>query len=43
MVKPAAYREAVGFLEREFKFSERRACGVLGQARPSKLPISANL
>jgi putative transposase len=35
MVKPAAYREAVGFLEREFKFSERRACGVLGQARSS--------
>jgi putative transposase len=35
MVKPAAYREAVGFLQSEFEFSERRACGVLGHARSS--------
>ncbi len=35
MVKPAAYREAVGFLGQEFKFSQRRACRVLGQARSS--------
>jgi len=35
MVKPAAYRQAVGFLQSEMKFSERRACSVLGQARSS--------
>ena len=35
MVTPAAYREAVGFLQRELKFSERRACRVLGQGRSS--------
>jgi putative transposase len=35
MVKPAAYREAIGFLLSEFKFSERRACDVLGHARSS--------
>jgi Transposase len=29
MVKPAAYRQAVGFLRGEFEFSERRACTVL--------------
>jgi putative transposase len=35
MVKPAAYRQAVGLLQGEFKFSERRACSVLGQPRSS--------
>ncbi len=30
MVKPAAYRQAVGFLRLEFEFSERRACSALG-------------
>jgi putative transposase len=35
MVKPAAYRQAVGFLRSEFEFSERRACNVLGHARSS--------
>jgi putative transposase len=35
MVKPAAYREAVGFLRSELKVSERRACRVLGHARSS--------
>lgn len=35
MVKPAAYRQAVGYLRGEFEFSERRACRVLGQARSS--------
>jgi putative transposase len=35
MVKPAAYRQAVGFLRSEFEFSERRACKVLGHARSS--------
>ena len=35
MVKPAAYRQAVGFLRSEFEFSERRACSVLGHARSS--------
>jgi putative transposase len=35
MVKPAAYRQAVGFLQGEFEFSERRACRVLGHARSS--------
>jgi len=35
MVKPAAYREAVGFLQSEFEMSERRACRVLGFRRSS--------
>jgi hypothetical protein len=35
MVKPAAYRQAVGFLQSEFEFSERRACNVVGHARSS--------
>ena len=35
MVKPAEYRQAVGFLQRAFQFSERRACSVLGHARSS--------
>jgi putative transposase len=35
MVKPAAYRQAVGFLQTEFEMSERRACRVLGRARSS--------
>jgi len=35
MVKPAAYRAAVGFLQSEFNFSQRRACRVLGQGRSS--------
>jgi hypothetical protein len=35
MVKPTAYREAVGFLQSEFEFSERRACSVVGHARSS--------
>ena len=35
MVKPAAYRQAVGFLRGEFEFSERRACRLLGHARSS--------
>ena len=35
MVKPAAYRQAVGFLQSEFEMSERRACRVLGRARSS--------
>jgi len=34
-VKPAAYRQAVGFLRSEFEFSERRACRILGHARSS--------
>jgi putative transposase len=33
MVKPAAYRRAVGFLMAEFKLSARRACRVLGVSR----------
>jgi putative transposase len=35
MVKPAAYRQAAGFLRSEFEFSERRACRVLCHARSS--------
>jgi putative transposase len=35
MVKPAAYRQAVGFLRGEFEMSERRACRALGHARSS--------
>jgi putative transposase len=35
MVKPAAYRQAVGFVRSEFELSERRACSVLGHARSS--------
>jgi putative transposase len=35
MVKPSAYRQAVGFLRSEFEFSERRACVVLGFQRSS--------
>jgi putative transposase len=35
MVKPAAYRQAVGFLRSGFEMSERRACSVLGHARSS--------
>jgi putative transposase len=35
MVKPAAYRQAVGFVMREFALSLRRACGVLGFPRSS--------
>ena len=35
MVKPAGYRHAVGFLRKEFAFSERRACAVLGFQRSS--------
>jgi len=35
MVKPAAYRQAVGFLRSEFEFSERRACRALGFRRSS--------
>ena len=35
MVKPAAYRQAVGFLQSEFEMSERRACRVFGRARSS--------
>ena len=35
MVKPAAYRQAVGFLRGEFETSERRACSVLGFRRSS--------
>jgi putative transposase len=35
MVKPAAYRHAVGFLRSQFAFSERRACAVLGFQRSS--------
>ena len=34
-MKPAAYRQAVGFLRSEFEFSERRACRILGHARSS--------
>lgn len=35
MVKPAAFRRAVGFLQAEFRTSTRRACRVLGFARSS--------
>jgi len=35
MVKPAAYRQAVGYLQGEFEMSERRACRVLGVGRSS--------
>jgi putative transposase len=35
MVKPAAYRLAVGFVASEFEMSKRRACRALGVARSS--------
>ena len=35
MVKPAAYRQAVGFLRSTFNWSERRACRTLGIGRSS--------
>jgi putative transposase len=35
MVKPAAYRQAVGFVMTEFALSLRRACGALGFPRSS--------
>jgi putative transposase len=35
MVKPTAYRQAVGFLQTEFEMSQRRACKVLGYCRAS--------
>ena len=35
MVKPSAFRQAVGFLRGEFEMSERRACTVLGFRRSS--------
>src|SRR5205085_379401 len=35
MVKPAAYRQAVGFVMAEFSLSLRRACRALGFARSS--------
>jgi len=35
MVKPTAFREAVGFLRTDFRMSERRACRVLGFCRAS--------
>ena len=35
MVKPTAYRQAVGFLRGEFEMSERRACSALGFHRSS--------
>ena len=35
MVKPAAYRRAVGFVQEEFGLSQRRACSALGFARSS--------
>jgi putative transposase len=35
MVKPTARRQAVGFLQAEFKVSERRACRVVGCSRMS--------
>lgn len=37
MVKPAAYRRAVGFVQAEFKLSQRRACSALGFPRSSCL------
>ena len=33
MVKPTAWRQAVGYLQTDFKMSERRACRVLGVCR----------
>jgi putative transposase len=33
MVKPTAWRQAVGFLQTDFEMSERRACRVLGVCR----------
>jgi putative transposase len=35
VVKPAAKREVVGFLQERFELSERRACGLVGIARAS--------
>lgn len=35
MVKPAVFRRAVGFVQAEFKVSQRRACRILGFARSS--------
>src|SRR3569623_80577 len=35
MVKPSAFRQAVGYLRGEFEMSERRACRVLGVGRSS--------
>jgi hypothetical protein len=35
MVRPTAYRQAVGFLRAEFEFRERRACAVFGFQRSS--------
>jgi putative transposase len=35
MVKPAVYRQAVGFIQAEFKVSQRRACRILAFARSS--------
>jgi putative transposase len=48
MVRPAAYRQAVGFVTAEFDLSVRRACGALGFARSSwhyesRRPIPAPL
>jgi putative transposase len=33
MVKPTAWRHAVGFLQTDFEMSERRACRVIGVCR----------
>lgn len=41
MVRPAAYRQAVGWAQAEFDVSERRACRVLGTSRSSLRYISA--
>jgi putative transposase len=35
MVKPTAFRQAVGYLQTEFEMSQRRACKVLGYCRAS--------
>jgi putative transposase len=35
MVKPAAYRQAVGFVMAEFELSQRRSCQAIGFARSS--------
>lgn len=35
MVRPACYRRAVGLLQDQFEFSQRRACAVLGFRRSS--------
>jgi putative transposase len=35
MVKPAVFRQAVGFVQAEFKVSQRRACRILDFARSS--------